>query len=71
VQDGGATYNVEHDWEADYENPMTNAGRFFWGVIYEMWDQRIFNIILTPNFNAAHHNHLHVDLTPGVRGVGL
>ena len=71
VQDGGSTFNVEHDWEADYENPMTNAGRFFWNVVYEMWDERIFNIILTPNFNAAHHNHLHVDLTPGVRGVGL
>ena len=25
----------------------------------------IFNIILTPNYNAAHYNHFHVDLTPG------
>jgi len=71
VQDGGTTFNVEDHWEEDYESPMTNAGRFFWGIVYEMWDQRIFNIILTPNFNAAHYNHLHVDLTPGVRGVGL
>ena len=71
VEDGGRTFNVEHDWEADYENPVTVSGRFFWSLVYEMWDRRIFNIILTPNFNAAHYNHLHVDLTPGVRGVGL
>nr|MBA2600540.1 extensin family protein [Actinomycetota bacterium] len=25
----------------------------------------MFNIILTPNYNEDHHNHIHVDLTPG------
>ena len=25
----------------------------------------IFNIILTPNYNADHRNHFHVELTPG------
>jgi hypothetical protein len=30
-----------------------------------MYDSRMFNIILTPNYNAAHRNHFHVDLTPG------
>jgi hypothetical protein len=26
---------------------------------------RLFNVMLTPNANKAHHNHFHFDLTPG------
>jgi hypothetical protein len=25
----------------------------------------VWNIVLTPNYNADHRNHFHVDLTPG------
>ena len=25
----------------------------------------VWTIVLTPNYNAAHRNHFHVDLTPG------
>jgi hypothetical protein len=31
---------------------------------------RIFNIILTPNYNAAHRDHFHVDLTPNAHFLG-
>lgn len=27
--------------------------------------QKVFNTVLTPEFNAAHNNHYHVDITPG------
>ncbi len=36
-----------------------------------MYDSRTFTIILTPNYNAAHRDHFHVDLTPGSRFIGL
>jgi len=26
---------------------------------------RFFNLILTPNYNADHHDHVHLDLEPG------
>jgi hypothetical protein len=35
-----------------------------------MHARRIFNIVLTPNFNAAHDNHFHVDLTGGAHYIG-
>ncbi|MEZ4231474.1 MAG: extensin family protein [Polyangiaceae bacterium] len=25
----------------------------------------MFNLILTPNYNADHHDHVHLDLEPG------
>ncbi len=31
----------------------------------ELYDLEVFKILLTPNYNAAHRNHYHVDLTPG------
>jgi len=35
-----------------------------------MFSDDIFNIILTPEYNAAHRNHYHVDLTPGADFIG-
>ena len=29
----------------------------------------IFNVILTPEYNAAHADHFHVDLTPGAHSI--
>ncbi len=34
-------------------------------------DDDIWNVILTPNYNAAHDNYFHVDLTPGSDYIGL
>ena len=34
-----------------------------------MFDARVFHIVLTPNYDAAHRNHFHVDLTAGGRTV--
>jgi hypothetical protein len=35
-----------------------------------MWSERIFEIVLTPNYNADHRNHYHVDMTAGSMYLG-
>jgi hypothetical protein len=35
-----------------------------------MYDSRAFNIVLTPNYNADHRDHFHVDLTAGSHFIG-
>jgi hypothetical protein len=68
----GTTYNVLDDWvidadvEATCSAPTENAKDAFLHELACYWDaENIFNIILTPNYNAAHDNHFHADLTPG------
>jgi hypothetical protein len=36
-----------------------------------MYDSRTFTIILTPNYNADHRDHFHVDLTSGSHFIGI
>lgn len=63
--DDGRTWTLIDDWEHDTETPTTMAGRFLYDAAYRWYDDWIWNIILTPNYNLAHDNHFHVDLTPG------
>jgi hypothetical protein len=35
-----------------------------------LYDDSVFAIILTPNYNADHRNHFHVDLTDGSHFLG-
>jgi hypothetical protein len=76
----GSTVSILNDWEPaqsiaievrrdnpcrfDY-TPATEKGRWLYDLVHRMCDERIWSIILTPNYNAAHDNHLHVDLTAG------
>jgi hypothetical protein len=32
--------------------------------VHKLHDDRVFNVILTPEYNAAHADHFHMDLTP-------
>ena len=36
-----------------------------------LWSEGIFQIVLTPNYNDAHRNHYHVDLTEGSMYLGV
>ncbi len=63
--EGGDYLTVLDDWEDNVPEPATFAGQWLKTLADAMWDQSIFNIILTPNYNAAHDNHFHVDLEPG------
>lgn len=69
-RDDGSRAILEQHWEHDTTNPQTANGRLLYEVAHAMYDQRVFNIILTPNYNAAHDNHFHVDLTDGSHYIG-
>lgn len=64
VTSSGDHYAVLDDWEFA-DAPVTEAGtllKWFADTLYIEW---VFNVVLTPNFNAAHADHFHLDLTPG------
>jgi len=65
------TYSTETDWEITTRGdacPIPSSGeadRVLKEIACAMWAEGIFQIVLTPNYNAAHRNHFHVDLTEG------
>jgi hypothetical protein len=63
----GTVYTVLTDWEKDQPAPTTEGGIFLRQTASELFDSGVFNVILTPDFNADHHDHFHFDLTPDVR----
>ena len=67
----GDEFNVYDHWEHGVtRNFRTREGEFLYELGQEMWRRRIFNIVLTPEFNAAHDNHFHCDLTEGAYYIG-
>jgi hypothetical protein len=60
----GDVYSVLDDWEQNTPNPVTPSGTFLKELVQTYFDEQVFNIILTPDYNAAHENHFHCDLTP-------
>ncbi|MDP6944523.1 MAG: extensin family protein, partial [Myxococcota bacterium] len=63
--DTGAYWTVFDDWEDGVADPLTESGDWLLWFANELYVQWIFNIILTPEYNAAHDDHFHCDLTPG------
>jgi len=68
----GTTFNVETDWVIDPDAEKTCSAKtasmkdaFLHENACNWHALKIFNIILTPNYNADHRNHFHVDLTAG------
>lgn len=47
--------------------PADAAARELRSIVCEAVDQHIFTSILTPNYDRAHKNHLHLEVTPGVQ----
>ncbi len=62
---GGGYYSVLSDWEKAQPNPKTEGGKLLHSFGQAVYDQQIYNIILSPDYNDAHADHLHCDLTPG------
>jgi hypothetical protein len=46
--------------------PRTAEAEELWGYVCASAARALFNVELTPNFNREHHNHLHLEVTPGV-----
>ncbi|WP_437485125.1 hypothetical protein WME75_00045 [Sorangium sp. So ce1014] len=47
--------------------PAGTTARELRSIVCEAADQHIFTSILTPNYDRAHKNHLHLEVTPGVQ----
>ena len=71
VDGDGQDYILERDWEHDTTSFRDEKARLLYNVGQRMFEDRIFNIILTPNYNAGHDNHFHVDLTNGAHYIGF
>jgi hypothetical protein len=44
--------------------PATRAAEELWGWVCESARRGTFHVILTPNYNRAHRNHFHLEITP-------
>jgi hypothetical protein len=64
ILEDGSRYTVANDFEQDVADPETIAGQYLFDAVHRWHDQKFWNIILTPNYNTAHRDHFHVDLTP-------
>ena len=62
--------SIEDDWVIDPTGATCAARQreprdaFLHSVLCEIYNAGIFTIHLSPNYNAAHRNHWHLDLTP-------
>jgi hypothetical protein len=68
----GVFSSVNDDWVIDGADDRTCAAAtepgkdaFLHQLICALKAERVWNVTLTPNYNADHRNHFHVDLTPG------
>ncbi|MFC1642771.1 extensin family protein [Myxococcota bacterium] len=42
-------------------------GRELLSIVCEAYEQKLFHYSLTPHFDASHHDHLHLEIKPGVK----
>lgn len=69
----GRTLDVLDDFERSdgappcEGEPTTHEGRLLRDLACGLYRDAIFNVILTPNANKAHHNHFHLDVTRGAK----
>jgi hypothetical protein len=61
----GTIHTVVSHWEMNQPSPVTPSGRLLRETVESLYEDDVFNIILTPDYNAAHRDHFHLDLTPG------
>lgn len=69
--DDGTRYTLTDDWEHDTDAPEGEGGIFLYEAAHRWYDAWIWTIILTPNYNTAHDDHFHVDLTPESHYLGF
>ena len=69
-------FDTETDWVISSSDrtcpgtPVNAEDRMLHEVACRMWSERIFQIVLTPDYDAAHRNHFHVDMTVGSMFIG-
>jgi hypothetical protein len=61
----GTYWTLSDDWEDGVIDPVAPGGQWLQWFANELHAQWVFNLILTPEFDGAHDDHLHCDLSPG------
>lgn len=61
----GTTVTVYDHWEDGDAAPDTDEGLFLYDAVHRWYDDWIWNIILTPEYNDDHDDHFHVDMSEG------
>jgi hypothetical protein len=71
----GTVLDVQHDFHGHLGLPTcvdgvgpshaTPAATELWSFACGAAERALFNVVLTPNWNSEHHNHFHLELTPG------
>jgi hypothetical protein len=59
---GGKVITVQKSYGRGPDAPKHKEGQFLRAVVRRAVDEGVFTVVLTPNFNRAHHNHFHFDL---------
>jgi hypothetical protein len=67
----GTYWTVYDDWEDGDTTPESDAGEWLYDTVHRWDDDDLWNILLTPEYNAAHDDHFHVDMTPGADFLGM
>jgi hypothetical protein len=72
----GKVLDVDHDFhgaigartcgDGAAPRPATPDALALRAILCEAVERRLFNVVLTPNYNRPHHNHFHLELTAGV-----
>jgi len=76
INSAGAVLDVDKDFhgaidaktcgEGAIPKPLTPSALELRAILCEAVDRRLFNVVLTPNYNRPHHNHFHLEVTAGV-----
>ena len=61
--DNGRVVRVLQDWERGQPQPRTQPGRLLRDFAMALHRDQVFNVVLTPEYNEAHWDHFHLDLT--------
>ena len=69
VRRQGEYWSILGEWEVGVSSPVTESGQFLRAFADTLYDEVIYNIILTPEYDAAHADHLHCDLTEGAHFI--
>ena len=63
----GTVWTIVDDWEIGDASPVTEGGTWLQWLVEELFAKWIFNIVLTPEYDNNHYNHVHCDLSGGDR----
>jgi hypothetical protein len=76
IDKDGATLDVDKDFHGAIgdktcgddaaPHPVTDAALALRAILCEAAERRLFNVVLTPNYNRPHKNHFHLEVTAGV-----